>query len=308
MGSTTPTSNVSKASGVNAAEAPKPTAPKHRLRNFLIGTTMVATLAGGFGGFFGPGAAAVQKLGPDTGVVRMEQVDTTAKKPFCAPATMQDMQTYGDSYLMERVCFDRAPTVEADFGRTPVKFESFNGDETRTANGVTVHHSFQQDILKTLDGQTLYSSPTETAVRGAFQNEGESNWTSSSQLQPAGQVKNFLSVLVTDKGQTGGSDQLTQSLVTIDAQTGQRVTLQQLIEPQDFNKVVDQVAASLNSPRGSDYQMGSRQELADQVNQNFAVYKDIDGSFKFRVIVPAQTQANHGKVAEFSFAAENFLQ
>ena len=293
-------------------ETQAPTAankPKKTLRNFLIGGLMVATLAGSIGSFMGPGGAGVASVAPDAGVVRMEQVVDTPKTPYCAPATLQDVQKYGDGFLMEEVCFDRAPTTEADFGRTPVNIKQTKGDDVRSVGGQTVHHAFTQDILKRMDGSVLFASPTETAVRGAFQNEGEANWTTSSQLQPAGQVKNFLSVLVTDKGATGGSSQMTQTLVTVDAQTGQRVALSDLIEARDFNQVVDQVAASLNSPRGADYQMASREELANHVNQNFGVYKEIDGTFKFRVIVPSQTQSNHGNVAEFAFATpDGFLQ
>lgn len=172
---------------------------------------------------------------------------------------------------------------------------------TRAVDGRTVTLDVTQSKLCTIDGRELHLSDDMDSVRDAFDSDARENWRLNSTMTPAGSAGRYLSVALNQGGQTDGRHDGKESrLRTVDATTGEVVTLDELLGESDFENVLSTVRNVLErNPDGHEYMRDSDQ-LRQQVATSFGLNEE-GGRTVLTVAVPQLTLSENPTVARVEF-------
>lgn len=273
---------------------PKPTKEgKPMWAKVAIGVGLTSAALGGIHG----GITAWQNMQNAPAVENVQVLETQQQT---APRSI--LQNDYQPLTFETARINATPTVR-DFGSLQGQLSIERHTEPsqkQNSDGQLIEHQFEYDALVS-NGNAVYRSEVAQNIQMDFAAEGEENWNTYSHLKPAGQAGKYISVLTTDGGYSGGaSSNKAHQLVTLDTRTGDRVTLDQIMEPGDFDELVGRVSSGLRNHVSGQHYAGSTDEVRDIVNHSFALFQK-DGKTKVSVMLPNVHGAAEGQVAEFTF-------
>lgn len=135
----------------------------------------------------------------------------------------------------------------------------------------------------------------------SFADEASENWHVKTSIRPAGGAATMASIAVTSDVYTGGSPNQTAEFMTFDHVSGERVMLSSLLSQGQHGHVLNSIRGELAKvPAGSLFDHGDG--LAEIVDRSFAVRDEGGKELKLVVAVPGNSEANEGRVAEFTFS------
>lgn len=219
------------------------------------------------------------------------------------------------------------PKLQVPKGYTAqVKDLSNKASDTVNGTKVSVEVSEQQATLTTPAGKTitLGGKPDLTGLVSEWKDavkeaKGQPpsefmalDWESGHTFSGVGTAGKLVSVSESFEDFTGGAHpNAGTALVTYDATTGKKVTLDSLLTPQQMSNLVKDVTARLATLKGPDdvdgssFSMGDAKSTRDTLNQNFVVTTDKQGKVQLQIAWESGIHALGGVMASFTVDAPN---
>ena len=155
-------------------------------------------------------------------------------------------------------------------------------------------------VLERADPRALTALAGE--LKGASAEDGPTGWDSSRSFSPVGSAGQLLSAREVVSSYTGGAHPNNGSQVrTYDARTGKQVKLDQLLTPEQFQRVVAGVKQGFEKLDEVDSYRPDN--LSKAVRENFALVTDSKGKVHIEVLLPSYVHALGGSEAQFRFPA-----
>jgi len=274
------------------AAAPE-AAPSSKGRWLALGALGIVALGVGASLLPGPAAAPVVTTSVST-------TSTSSAKQVAQPETPCDSDGYV-ALSLQGMTVGEAPAVRP-FGPEAkgLKIDAQTDRTMRVVDGRSISLSQTTSTLRGADGKALFSSDGMGWVAETFSNEAVRDWSVRSTLEPAGSVGRFASVKLTEGGTTGGASEVNQAYRTVDTKAGRAVTLDEVLEPADFDRVVETIQQKLSGHPDGQRWLHNEDVLREEVGASFAIYQD-GGKTMLQVAVPPVHDFDAGRVATFTF-------
>ncbi len=271
---------------------------KRRVPRWALGLLGLTAALGVGMATLGPMAAGTHEATAPVAAVTVHQEARETKADL---KTEVQKAQYG--IALQDARFNTTPSATS-FGPSADYVELRNDRMSTEANGFTFTYEGAQLIARGGTEDVKVYDAREGLMPeylDAFANEGNENWHVKTSVRPAGGAATLASIAVTSDVYTGGSPNQTAELMTFDHVEGQRVLLSSLLSQGQQSHVLNSIRGQLASvPAGSLFDHGDG--LAEIVDRSFAVRDEGGKDLKLMVAVPGNSEANEGKVAEFTFS------